>query len=207
MVWRDITFPHVKQRTDQDAGIPHVGSKWINMHFRDLMIWSRIGSPEYRALLEKRTEGTALASLRRRLLHAFNDIPQLFPCASPNQSSPNHVHHSKGRWPFPWQCCFWMFTMGNRTNHFLSHCPSYSRRPVQSYFQHSTPSTKEPDTLMSNRADVPPSWTDATAQVDDILIDVAKRSTRIDQLCPAISVGSWQVARRWDWTSHFWDTA
>jgi len=60
---------------------------------------------------------------------------------------------------------------------------------MQSYPQYSAPSTEELATLISNRADtviemdiLPPSWTDATGQVDDILSEITKMSTRLDKL-------------------------
>jgi syntaxin 16 len=77
----------------------------------------------------------------------------------------------------------------NRTNLYLSYRQSYAHHPTHSYSQYSAPSTEELDTLISKRADtviemdiLPPSWTDATAQVDDILTEIAKMSTRLDKL-------------------------
>jgi len=77
----------------------------------------------------------------------------------------------------------------NRTNLFLSYRQSYAHHPTQSYSQYNAPLTEELDTLISNRADtiiemdiLPPSWTDATAQIDDILSEIGKMSTRLDKL-------------------------
>jgi syntaxin 16 len=77
----------------------------------------------------------------------------------------------------------------NRTNLYLSYRQSYAHHPTQSYSQFIAPSTEELDTLISNRGDtfiemdiLPPSWTDATDQVDETLSEIARMSTRLDKL-------------------------
>jgi syntaxin 16 len=77
----------------------------------------------------------------------------------------------------------------NRTNLYLSYRQSYDHRPTQPYSQFTGPSPEELDTLISSRGDtviemdiLPPSWTDATDQVDEILSDITRMSTRLDKL-------------------------
>jgi syntaxin 16 len=77
----------------------------------------------------------------------------------------------------------------NRTNLYISYRQSYAHHPTQSYSNIGGASTEELDTLISNHADVaiemdilPPAWTDATAEVDEILNKIAKMSAKLDKL-------------------------
>jgi syntaxin 16 len=76
----------------------------------------------------------------------------------------------------------------NRTNLYISYRQSYAHHPTQSYSNIGAPS-EELDTLISNQGDVaiemdilPPAWTDATTQVDEILNRIAKTSAKLDKL-------------------------
>jgi len=77
----------------------------------------------------------------------------------------------------------------NRTNLYISYRQSYAHHPTQSYSNFNAPSTEELDTLISNRADaaiemdiLPPAWADTTQQVDEILGNITKMSTKLDKL-------------------------
>jgi syntaxin 16 len=76
----------------------------------------------------------------------------------------------------------------DRTNLYISYRQSYAHHPTHSYSTSYATSNEELDTLIS-RGDaviemdiLPPAWADTTTQVDEILQNISKMSSRLDKL-------------------------
>ena len=74
----------------------------------------------------------------------------------------------------------------NRTNLYISYRQSYAHHPTQ-YSNFTAPSSEELDQLIPGHAAIemdilPPAWADTTQQVDEILQNITRMSTKLDRL-------------------------
>ena len=74
----------------------------------------------------------------------------------------------------------------NRTNLYISYRQSYAHHPTQ-YSNFNAPSSEELDQLIPGDATIemdilPPAWADTTQQVDEILQNITRMSTKLDRL-------------------------